>query len=114
MKFGRLLAVFAALVMLSWPVAMPLAEAMPHYGEPISAKMAHDHCADENPGDDTPAGECSFVFLCAQLCAGVMPDLPPKVTVTTLLSRLAPAPALSPDALNHIPPDPPPRLLRMT
>ena len=114
MKLGRLLAVFAALVMLSWPVAMPLAEAMPHHGETVPAKIAHDQCADEKPSDNAPADECTFVFLCAQLCAGVMPDLPPKATVTTLLSRLVPAPALSPDALNHVPPDPPPRLFRMT
>jgi hypothetical protein len=109
MTLGRYSAIFAALVMLAWPLALTAAQSAAEGRGMISHSSAMEHC---QPGEIEINGDCSYIVLCAQLCIGVMPAGAGGATVSPRLSRLPSIRAQTPEALTHVPPKPPPRKLR--
>jgi hypothetical protein len=110
MRTGRIFAIFTAAVMLAWPLALAAAGTAGHGSGAAAPNSAPDHC---DPGEVSAGGDCSYLVLCAQICTGVIPSEPPGAIALTRLSRQRAAPVRSPDELRHVPPDPPPRALKI-
>jgi hypothetical protein len=109
MRTGRIFAIFAAVVMLAWPLALAAAGTAAHSVGVAAPNSASEHC---ESGEVSVGGDCSYLVLCAQICTGVIPSEPSGAVATLRLSKLRAALVLSPVSRMHVPPEPPPRALK--